>query len=142
MMTRNKRDLMADRDKFDSVNFYIESPSGTVNVIVAEDSPGKINQVFILIGKTGTEMRAMTDALARMITFAVRSNELSDVLAELSSITSDKVIRTTKGVDVRSVPEAIYIALMRYNAMYPHPSINNISHEYRAPKFTNYERAD
>lgn len=141
MKKQTKRELMADRDTFDSVAFYVESPAGEVNVIVGEDSPGQINFVHILIGKTGTEMRAMTDALARMITFALRNHDLADVLAELSSITSDKVIRNHKGVDVRSVPEAIYIALMRYRNMYPHPSISNAI-EYRPPKFTNPIRAD
>jgi ribonucleoside-diphosphate reductase alpha chain len=136
-----KSNLMADRNVFDSVNFYIKSPAGEVNVIINEDSPGKINSIFILIGKTGTEMRAMTDALARMITFAVKHNPLSDILAELSSITADKGIMNPKGVKIRSVPEAIYIALLRYNAMYPKSNDTYIN--YRPPKFTNLNnRAD
>jgi ribonucleoside-diphosphate reductase alpha chain len=133
---------LADRDIYESVNFNISSPSGDVTIVINEDSPGKIHNIFIFVGKTGTEMRAMTEALARMITFAVQNNDLSDVVAELSSITSDKVIRNTGGVDVRSVPEAVYIALVRYRAMYPHPSLASASMEYRPPKFTNLNRDD
>lgn len=127
------------QNKFDSVNFRIPSPSGDVNIIINEQFPSKIYNVVILVGKSGTEVRALCDALSRMITFSVQNKSLVEVIDELSSITSDK-IRDIKGIKVRSIPEAVFLALIKYSNMYAtHKDVGG-SKDYRPPKFTNLRR--
>lgn len=134
--------MTADQNKFDSVNFNITAPEGDVNIIINEASPGKIYNIIVLVGKSGSSLRAMTDALSRMITFALHQTELTDVLNELSSITSDKARIVTGGVVVRSVPEAIYLALLRYRNMYPTVKHINPDKENRPVYFANPNLAD
>lgn len=135
--------MTADQDIFDSITFHIDSPDGTVNVIFVEESPGKLHNVIVLVGKSGSGTRALVDALARMITFALQSHDLTDVINELSSITSDKARLTTGGVTVRSIPEAIYLAMLRYRNMYPTKgTTTNSDVEYRPAKFANPRLGD
>lgn len=131
-MTKNK-------NIFDSVTYQIPSPSGDVNVIIVEDSPGNIYMVTILVGKSGSEVRAMCDALSRMITSSLKIKSLTEVIDELSSITSDK-FRDMRGIKVRSIPEAVFVALHRYSNMYPTYTDRGNDMEYRPAKFTNLNR--
>lgn len=133
--------MTADQTKYDSITFHVDSPEGTVNVVIAEQSPGKIGFIHIFVGKSGSAVRSLTDALARMVTFALENKALTDVIAELSNITTDKARYTKGGVTVRSIPEALYVALLRYRNMYAQPSLASKG-EYRPVKFANPKLAD
>lgn len=104
-----------EESKFDSVTIQVPSPDGTMFVTISEDKDGKPIAVFIHIGKAGAPIAAWSNALARVISVALdKGVTLNDVMAELSSQTSDRVRMTTNGEAVRSGVEAVWVALMKY----------------------------
>jgi hypothetical protein len=107
-------ETMAD-SKLDAVTIQVPTPDGTMFVTITEDKAGKPIAVFIHIGKAGGSVSAWAHALARMLTLALdHGAKLDDVMAELSSHTSDKSRLTSSGETVRSGIEGVWVALMKY----------------------------
>lgn len=106
------------RSRFDNVTFNIDTPDGNANIILVEESPGKICNIFFLIGKAGTNVNGWAFALAETVADSLkRGSDINDMIALLSNITSARPVYDKEGRACRSGPEALMIALMRYRNM-------------------------
>ena len=111
-----------------SINIKATTPDGTAYIIIDEDYPGKINRVYFNVGRSGTSVNAWAHCVAELVTELLHDGkELNDVINILSNITSQRSTRSINGIECRSGPDALFIALMKYRAMIPKPieSFNN-----------------
>lgn len=107
--------MKTERFIYESISFNIETPSGTANITIVEDSPGVIYKIFFSIGKAGTELNALCFAIAELTSDIFnRGGTIGEVLKLLKDITSNRPIFDKSGVECRSVPEALYLILLRY----------------------------
>lgn len=97
-----------------SYSFWVESPDGTITVIVAEHKNESPAAIFIHVGKCGSAIAAWADAAARMATRAFdHGASVEEVIEDFSNITTDR-FRTNPKYTCRSAAEAVAIALLRY----------------------------
>ncbi len=76
------------------------------------DEGGKIREVFVNMGHTGSQEKSYTEAIGRLISRYVQLNgDLSDVIASLKGIKANDAITWDRGVKLYSVPDAIAKAL-------------------------------
>lgn len=100
---------------FNNSTFRVTTPEGEMFVTVIEDSASKVTAIDIKIGKAGSALVAWTHSFARILTLAIEKGaSVEDLIVELSGQTSDKLRTLTNGVIIRSGPEAVSYALMRY----------------------------
>jgi|SRR6266849_5651558 len=93
----------------------VHTPDGTMFFNIIEDKDKPVG-VTIILGKAGSSVQAWSQALAAVITLALRNNvEISIIAEEVSSITTDKVSFSNDRV-IRSVPDAIAQAILIYLA--------------------------
>ena len=98
---------------FAAYSFRIRAPSGTM-FLVANESEGKLDNVQIYIGKTGSNLYAYVNAIADLINVALANGaSLEDIISTLSNLTSDKVVYN-ENTPVRSDIDAIVFAFLRY----------------------------
>ena len=103
-------------DKFyNNVTERVQTPDGTLFVIIIEDDEHKPIMIQISGAKTGTQVAAWCDALVRVCNIALSQGvDFMKFVEEFSNITTSKAIRLVTGVTARSGPEGVAIALMRY----------------------------
>jgi ribonucleoside-diphosphate reductase alpha chain len=92
----------------------VDSPLGTMYVNITEDDKGQPFEVFISLGKAGGALMADVEAIGRLISLALRSGiPLRVIHRQLRDISSDRI--TGLGPNkVKSVPDAIAIAIERW----------------------------
>jgi hypothetical protein len=128
--------LSDKKTRFDNYTFNIRTPEGTANVIIVEDEPGKIGEIFFNIGKAGSSIDAFCYALAKMVVRTLEhGRKLEDVISDLSNITSARKIYDTKGISCSSGPEALYLALFRYSVMVKDFTKVTYDEDYRPPRW-------
>lgn len=92
----------------------VRTPDGTLFAIVVENDDGSINSFQFTVGKSGTAVTAWANALASIMTLAIKKGAtLEELMSELSGITSDRSARTVEST-CRSGPEGVWMALVRY----------------------------
>jgi ribonucleoside-diphosphate reductase alpha chain len=110
------------KDRPDMVQGYtrrVRAPEGSVYVTLNEDEDGLL-EVFIAVGKAGSDVAALADALGRLISLQLRTesplsqNERARAVAEqLRAIGGSSSIGF--GVDrVRSLPDAVARAITQH----------------------------
>ncbi len=76
------------------------------------DEEGKIREVFVNMGHTGSQEKSYTEAIGRLISRYVQLNgDLSDVIQSLKGIKANDAITWDRGIKLYSVPDAIAKAL-------------------------------
>ena len=101
------------KESYDSIVPAVDTPDGKMFVIVLEQE-GAPRGVLIEIGKSGTSVRAWADALARIVTLALRSGlGIERIIEEVSNITTDRLVRS-RGTRIRSGPEGFAFGLLLY----------------------------
>ena len=104
-----------DSTKFSGLTIQVKSPDGTMFVTINEDENGKPIAIWISIGKAGASVAAWAVSMARILTLALdKGATISELCVELSGQTTDKVRITGDGEYVRSGPEGVFVALMKY----------------------------
>jgi ribonucleoside-diphosphate reductase alpha chain len=98
----------------------IATPLGTAYVVVNQDAQGEPFEVFISVGKAGSDTMAVAEAIGRLISFSLRMpspvprrDRLQEVIAQLSGIGGSR----SMGLGprrVRSLPDAIAQALAEH----------------------------
>src|SRR5258706_7692071 len=89
-----------------SYTVKVSTPDGNMFFTILENNNKPVS-VDIVIGKAGSSIQAWSQALAHVITLALRNNvDILTIAEEISNITSDKTTFTS-GRTVRSVPDAI-----------------------------------
>lgn len=115
---------------FNSYTIRVPSPDGSMFVHCHEDQKGNLCRVLINIGKTGTSVSSWADGVARMITLALKTSDLSHILDELSNITTSKFVMASGRYQIKSGIDAIFHALLMYKNM------KSVSPEVRPPSLT------
>ena len=110
MMTMNPT------EKFNSWTFRIPTPDGTLNVIVMENNVGDPFEIQLVIGKAGSAVAAWAYATARLCSTLLQTNacKINDLITHLSSANSDKISYTDSREPVRSGPDGLALALLKY----------------------------
>lgn len=95
----------------------VDTPDGKIFVNVVEDEDGKPMEVFIFAGKAGTPVYAWANMAAGLITalleHGVSVHEIIELLKDITSSGSARL--ASDGYKIRSGPEGIWYALVRYN---------------------------
>ncbi|HUD44437.1 MAG TPA: adenosylcobalamin-dependent ribonucleoside-diphosphate reductase [Patescibacteria group bacterium] len=100
--------------------YKTDSPVGKTYITINHDEDNQPFEVFIHNGKTGSDLMAMADALARMISFVLRlyspiskRERMRDMISELSGIGGARSIGFGEN-RVRSLPDAVAKTLARH----------------------------
>ncbi|KKM65667.1 hypothetical protein LCGC14_1442490 [marine sediment metagenome] len=103
----------------DSLTWKIATPNGVMFVTVVESidyrkRPVPIN-ILITIGKSGSAIMAWATMTADLISLMfTKKIDLAEIIAEISMNLSDRSVMQKPGVHIRSEPEGIKYALLRY----------------------------
>lgn len=106
--------------KIEGATYQVETPMGKTYVTINHTDDKQPFEVFITIGKTGSDVSAMADALGRMISLNLRLNgmlspieRIRQVVAQLSGIGGARSIGFGQN-RVRSFPDAIARVLAQH----------------------------
>lgn len=98
-----------------STTIRVRTPDGTMFVHIMEQQEAP-RHVLINIGKSGHSLQAWADALARVVSLALRSGlTLQSIITEVSNITTERGTYSS-GINVRSGPDGLAHALLQYIA--------------------------
>lgn len=112
---RRSSDCVMNEEVYQSVAIEVPTPDGLMFVIIMEDDFHNPKELQIHIGKAGSNIAAWADTTARLATLAFSNGvTLSKIVEQISGITSDRVRFIAKGAPIRSGPEGIALALMKY----------------------------
>ncbi len=102
-----------------SLTYKVMTPNGVMFITIVESidylkRPIPIN-VLIAIGKSGSAIMAWANMAAALISLLFKKKtDLEDIIAEISMNLSDHSVLQKPGVHIRSEPEGITYALLRY----------------------------
>ena len=100
---------------YSSLTYQIKTPDGMMYINLLEDKDGSLVMIDVQIGKAGGSLRVWAHTMGRLLTMLLEHGAyIDDLIDELSGQTTDKLAMHQGGLKVRSGPEAIYIALMKY----------------------------
>ncbi len=123
--------------KVDGATYKIETPMGHAFITVNEDSDGNPFEVFIAIGKAGSEVAAMAEALGRLISSTLRyGNHVTPIERAKELVDQLKGIGGGSSVGfgpnkIRSLPDAIAKAISMHFGL-----LNNHIEEIKEEKVT------
>jgi len=101
-------------DSLSGVTQRVETGYGKLYVTINEDENGRPFELFANIGHSGGYTNSFTEALAKVISTALRSGvDPEEIVDELQGTRSPKVA-WDKGEQIQSIPDAIGTALGRY----------------------------
>ena len=101
-------------DSLSGVTQRVETGYGKLYVTINEDEHGRPFELFANIGHSGGYTNSFTEALAKVISTALRSGvDPEEIVDELHGTRSPKVA-WDKGEQIQSIPDAIGTALRRY----------------------------
>ncbi len=102
-------------DSSNTISIRVPTPDGTAFVHIIENREGKPAHVIINIGKAGVSVSAWAEAVARLCTMLLeKGTGINDLIDELSAITSEKVKVMQDNSKIRSGPEGIAVAFIKY----------------------------
>lgn len=109
-----KRSVTARPETLPSYTYRVETPDGTMfaTIVELDNAPFELH---IQIGKAGTPLRAWCSAMERLLSLCFRSGlPIISIIAEISGHTSSRWRSQKPGVQIRSGPEGLAYAIMRY----------------------------
>lgn len=123
---------------YPNVTVAVQTPASSLFIEITEDEFGKPIRIYINAGKSGSEMAAQASAMSEMATLILdKDNGFNELIEHLSGITSSSVRIDKDGIKVRSVPEGLYLALMKYKQLKYSELINNIGEPDYKPTIFN-----
>lgn len=99
---------------YSTKSIKVDTPDGVMFVHIVENEYGTPIQLLINIGKCGTNLAAWADSMARLASALLPVSGISGIIDMLSGITSSKLIRLGNGEFIRSGPEGLASALLKY----------------------------
>ncbi|WP_224334340.1 adenosylcobalamin-dependent ribonucleoside-diphosphate reductase [Haloprofundus halobius] len=115
--TREGRAYAQERPRPDvlhGVTQRIDTGYGKLYVNINEDEDGEPFELFATIGNSGGFTNSFTEALAKVISYSLRSGvDPREIAADLQGIRSPKVA-WDKGEQINSIPDAVGVAMRRY----------------------------
>lgn len=105
---------------WDNTTYRVFTPEGEVFITLAEACPGKIEHVFIYVGKAGSLVRQHADATASLTGLALRNGTpIRQVQVILSGIRSDRSNYIISRLpSAGSIQEALVYCLEKYLQAY------------------------
>ncbi len=95
--------------------YRFKTDMGTVYITVNAENGNGPREVFIHLGKSGSSIMAMSEAIGRLISLALRSDISPDaIIHQLKGIKSSSPVRQPDGTLIWSVPDAIARALEEF----------------------------
>lgn len=100
--------------------YHIATPVGNAFITINEDEAGNPQELFITVGKAGSDVGALAEGLGRVISIMLRSTSYSSPIDKISKITDQlRGIGGRRSVGfgenrVLSLPDAVAIALSRH----------------------------
>ncbi len=95
--------------------YRFKTDMGTVYITVNAEGENGPREVFIYLGKSGSSIMAMSEAIGRLISLALRSSVSPDaIIHQLKGIKSSSPVRQPDGTLIWSVPDAIARALEEF----------------------------
>ena len=97
----------------------LATPSGTAHIIMNHDDSGQPFEVFVEIGKAGSSIKAMAEAIGRLISLIFRlepipaKDRAQEIIEQLSGIGGARSVGFGKN-KVLSLPDAISKALAEH----------------------------
>ncbi|MCL5970184.1 MAG: ribonucleoside-diphosphate reductase, adenosylcobalamin-dependent, partial [Patescibacteria group bacterium] len=102
------------------VTYMTETPVGRTYITINHDETNEPFEVFVTIGKSGSDVAAMADALGRMISLNLRLNDslskrerMRHVISQLAGIGGARSVGFGKD-KVRSLPDAVAKVLAKH----------------------------
>lgn len=119
----------------EGVTYKTQTPVGDTYITLNHDSHGDPLEVFITIGKPGSDIAAMADALGRMVSLNLRlagnlppRERIRQVISQLSGIGGGRSVGFGEN-RVRSLPDAVAIVLAKQYAF----KVNGVVEDKLAP---------
>jgi ribonucleoside-diphosphate reductase alpha chain len=95
--------------------YRFKTDMGTVYITVNAENGNGPREVFIHLGKSGSSVMAMSEAIGRLISLALRSDISPDaIIHQLKGIKSSSPVRQPDGSLIWSVPDAIARAIEEF----------------------------
>lgn len=102
---------------YDCAVVRVETPDGSLFVVVVEDTLGEPMEVHLSLGKTGTTIRAWTEAVQACITLLLKTGtRLEDIINLFTNVTTGKLVYHAGVFPIKSGPEGLAHALKIYIA--------------------------
>ncbi len=102
------------KDEVSGITYKYKTEMGTSYITVNEDEYGPL-EVFIHMGKPGSSLTAMSEALGRLVSLALRSGvDPEAIVDQLIGIKSSTPVRQPDGSVVFSLPDAVAKALLKF----------------------------
>lgn len=116
MMSSSQKKMKKMTDvAFRSISIRVPTPDGTMYVNILEDDSYRACKVLISIGKAGASVSAWADAVGRLISKLLELGAgINFIIDELSALNTDRVAIDSTGEEVRSGPDGLALALMKY----------------------------
>ncbi|OGY07619.1 MAG: hypothetical protein A2694_02840 [Candidatus Blackburnbacteria bacterium RIFCSPHIGHO2_01_FULL_40_17] len=112
--------LVSRPEKAEGVTYRVVTPTGTAFITINRDEADNPLEVFINIGRAGSDVAGMAEALGRLISamFRIKGNTGSkdrvwEIVDQLSGIGGRRTVGFGPN-KIRSLPDAIAIALARH----------------------------
>ncbi len=91
---------------------HLKMQQGSLYVTINVDEGGKIREVFVNMGHSGSQEKSYTEAIGRLISRYVQLNgDVKSVIASLKGIKANDSISWDRGIKIYSIPDAIAKAL-------------------------------
>jgi len=118
MSNERRPELLAGR------TIRVRSPFGTVYVTLNEKDDGSPSEIFLNIGKCGSDLAAHAEAIGRLCSLLLclpspvsEIQRIESIIKNLSGIAGNTNIEAT-GEKLRSIPDAVAFALSQYLEVY------------------------
>ncbi len=103
--------------RFDNYTIKSQSPAGTIYLHIMEYD-GKPVKIMCSAGKCGSEFSSFVSGICNLISSMLEDGKpLIKAIAAISDISTDKVVRDSDGVDVRSGIGGVCNVLLKYIRM-------------------------
>ena len=100
---------------FNSYNYRVRTPDGTMYIIIMEDHNGKPFKIDAHVGKAGNAVSQWAQALCGLIdTLWSRGEETGNIVGMLSGFISSRPVQISDGQKIFSGPQGIQQALIFY----------------------------
>lgn len=108
----NPSDVKLEREyRLDGATYCVKTPQGKAFITINKDSTGRPFEVFINVGKAGTDVSALSEGLGRLVSGWLRvpgasENAVIEIISQLGGIGGSRSVGFGKN-KVSSIPDAV-----------------------------------
>ena len=108
----NNSDVKLGRDyRLEGATYCVKTPQGKAFITINKDKAGRPFEVFINVGKAGTDVSALSEGLGRLVSGwlrvpSVSDNAVTEIISQLAGIGGSRSVGFGKN-KVGSIPDAV-----------------------------------